>query len=456
MKRILLSLAVASMATCAFADEQVLFEGSEALSWGGTHVDAMTLSGDEITMKVTIETTTGGWWQFKFLNSSWAAINLLDKEFVNANDVTYSWAAGTYTYEFELTEDQITAAKTGMVVQGSIGDGTNPDEKLLLKKVVVMNKLYFADAVEISYDQYGNIESKAFNGYSDNAQVTFNFNSDWSAEPKAEEYIGWGAGKVQSLAGNVSFDLPVKEEGANKLVLSLGDLKEALDDVANQWGQYGINFSIWGVKGIVNTRGTITISEVEGFDGVGYADPTQWITVGTTGYATFYSNSPHNLAEELEVYAATLSDDNSSVNLVPFSGDVLPAWTPVIVKAEPGKYLCTNAAENPSGLAVNDLKGYGSQKTQEPGHSYYVLADGTEGLGFYKLAASEKIPALKAYLDIEGVAPARLAINEATGIESVEANDVVRNAIYTINGKRVNNVSAPGFYVINGKKAVVK
>lgn len=140
MKKFLLSLVAAtSTLFAAQAAEEVIFEGSTALSWGATNISPMTLSAtSDVKMKVTIEVTVADWWQFKFVKSDWSgSINLLGNEFVNANtyDGTYSWdTPQEYTFEYDLTEDQIAEAKKGLIAQGSINKG-----ELLLKKVVVID-----------------------------------------------------------------------------------------------------------------------------------------------------------------------------------------------------------------------------------------------------------------------------------------------------------------------------
>ena len=117
MKKFLLSLTVALMAVCgAKAEEQVLFEGSEALSWSGTQLSAMNLAASaDVTMVITIETTTKEWWQFKFVSASdWAvSMNLGGNEFVNSNNAPeMDWEnPKTYTYEYELDATQIALAK---------------------------------------------------------------------------------------------------------------------------------------------------------------------------------------------------------------------------------------------------------------------------------------------------------------------------------------------------------
>lgn len=276
MKKFLLSLTVALMAVCgAKAEEQVLFEGSAALSWSGTQLSAMNLAASaDVTMVITIETTTKEWWQFKFVSASdWTvSMNLGGNEFVNSNNAPeMDWDnPKTYTYEYELDATQIALAKGGLYAQGSINSG-----ELLLKKVVVKDKVKYQNAIQLEYDEWGQVESKAFNGYSDDAKITFTWTSVGAAD-----YIGWGVGALKSLDEKVDtgFGFKIIQEGTNTFSCTLADVKAALNSGPNEYGMYGIVWNIWNhsSKGseCVNTRVSITIAEVEGFTGEGYKAPS--------------------------------------------------------------------------------------------------------------------------------------------------------------------------------------
>ncbi len=274
MKKFLLSMAVALMTIVgAKADEQVLFEGSEALSWSGTTLKPMTLAAAEnVTMVITIETTTAEWWQFKFVCASvegWPSLNLGGNEFINSNNAPeMDWSnPKTYTYEYELDADQIANVKNGLAAQGSINKG-----ELLLKKVVVKDKVMYQEAATLEFNEYGQVESKAFEGYSDDAKITFTWNSVGTSS-----YMGWGVGSLKSLDETVDtgYGFKISAEGTNTFSCTLADIKEALNAGPSQYGMYGIMWNIWnhGDGKCVNTRVSITIAEVEGFEGEGYKAP---------------------------------------------------------------------------------------------------------------------------------------------------------------------------------------
>ena len=99
------------------------------------------------------------------------------------------------------------------------------------------------------------------------------------------------------------------------------------------------------------------------------------------------------------------------------------------------------------------------------GKRYYVLASGSQGMGFYKQGIREgksiNLPAHRAGLCLDAsIARAKGLIidfdaaREATGISSVNS-DVQKkeDVIYDLQGRRVAHPSH-GIYIINGKKVV--
>ena len=68
------------------------------------------------------------------------------------------------------------------------------------------------------------------------------------------------------------------------------------------------------------------------------------------------------------------------------------------------------------------------------------------------------VNAFHAFLNVNGPAPARIALNGSTltAINSITADKVVDTAVYDISGRRVYGKLHKGLYIINGKKVVVK
>ena len=90
----------------------------------------------------------------------------------------------------------------------------------------------------------------------------------------------------------------------------------------------------------------------------------------------------------------------------------------------------------------------------------YVLAKGTNGVGFYLVEKGSAITAGKAYLEVSGGA-ARQFIgfgddNETTGIQTVaNSQQSAANSYYDLQGRRVAQPTK-GLYIVNGKKVVIK
>ena len=106
-----------------------------------------------------------------------------------------------------------------------------------------------------------------------------------------------------------------------------------------------------------------------------------------------------------------------------------------------------------SAIANNDLQVSDDNVTGDG--TIYVLADGKNGVGFYKLANGEKVPAGKGYLVIDSNAPEFLGFGgDATGINELKAVEA-KGEFFNLAGQRVAQ-PAKGLYIANGKKVIIK
>ena len=91
---------------------------------------------------------------------------------------------------------------------------------------------------------------------------------------------------------------------------------------------------------------------------------------------------------------------------------------------------------------------------------FYVLNNGSKGVGFYKLkATTTKLGYGKAYLWYSGsLAPGYFGFGETTGINAVNGSEFMINGsdIYNLNGQRVAQPTQKGLYIVNGRKVVIK
>ena len=155
------------------------------------------------------------------------------------------------------------------------------------------------------------------------------------------------------------------------------------------------------------------------------------------------------------------SVSNSEITLSPLDGTVVPAGCPVILTAEEGSYDLTIAYDNETAAPANSLSGTLVPQTVDADATAYIVANGSAGVGFYKITDSEDrtIPANKAYYTTNAeTADAVLAFSfgPAVGIDGVTTADKGTDTYYDLQGRRVL-YPAHGVYVKgNGEKVYIK
>ena len=188
------------------------------------------------------------------------------------------------------------------------------------------------------------------------------------------------------------------------------------------------------------------------------------VDVTAAGYATLYLGYPVAIPAGVEAYVVSAVNDGW-VALEQVTG-VLPAETGVLVKADQGEYEFVYSADDVASIGSSLLNGTVATTDITPAENtaYYVLANGTEGVGLYKdelNGGTFRNNANKAYLPVvveSGNAAASYSFNfdwnGTTGVEGVVAEGAQDGAIYDITGRRVKAITAPGIYIVNGKKVV--
>ena len=182
------------------------------------------------------------------------------------------------------------------------------------------------------------------------------------------------------------------------------------------------------------------------------------VTVGTTGYATFYSSSKVAIPEGVQAYVVSAA--NTSATLTPVTG-VLPANTGVILK-NAGEYAFKISTETPQSVTSLLL---GSTVNTYYDEEAYVLSKVGDNVGLYKAKMVEGKwlnNANKAYLPKTAVSGSGARFltfdfddNAETGINAVEIEEAApaNAAIYDLSGRRVQSAKS-GLYIINGKKVI--
>ncbi len=187
------------------------------------------------------------------------------------------------------------------------------------------------------------------------------------------------------------------------------------------------------------------------------------ITIGESGYATFYySQSAYVIPDGVEAKAVENISGNI-LTLIPLEG-IIPAGYAVILEGEPGEYTFEPTSEE--GIAGENML-RGTEETtwitpEDQTCKYYMLSVKNGEVGFYYGANDGAIfenQAHRAYLPVpvsQTNGAKGFFFNEATGIDNMLATDEnAGHAVYNLSGQLVND-SYKGVVIINGKKVLRK
>ena len=192
-------------------------------------------------------------------------------------------------------------------------------------------------------------------------------------------------------------------------------------------------------------------------------EPDLTITIGQSGYATFYyTNSSYVIPEGVEAKVVE-NISNNILTLIPLSR-IIPAGCAVILEGPAGEYTFASTTEE--GIAgENMLRGTEDTEWITPEDQtckYYKLTVKNGKAGFYYGANNGAIfenQAHRAYLPVpvsQTNGAKAFFFNEATGIDNMLATDEnAGHAVYNLSGQLVND-SYKGVVIINGKKVLRK
>lgn len=205
-------------------------------------------------------------------------------------------------------------------------------------------------------------------------------------------------------------------------------------------------------------------------------DPELWyleevksleIEIGESGYATLCLPCNLELPEEIEAFVATSveGDELQMKPLTEFTDQkrVIPAFTPVILRTSESNagsiYECA-LAEGSMKPVKNLLQGITKHTTIDSGS--YILANGSQGTGFYLVDDSDRaLAGNRAFLPgtaVNGLQKVKLRFNDqTTAILNPETGIVEKDEkLYDLSGKRVMT-PRKGLYISeSGKKVIVK
>ncbi len=214
---------------------------------------------------------------------------------------------------------------------------------------------------------------------------------------------------------------------------------------------------------ITNNSTTKDIVMATGKSSGGTIDITVCVsnTIASSGYSTFCSNYPIDLANlPAGLTAYKVEDANVSASSVSLTevNVAAAANTPLILAGTGGTTYNIPVAATGSAVSDNVLvQGPGSAVSYEAGKTKYVLQGGI----FKKIVdgTPATIPATKAYLEVNRVVAANelfFDFGNTTDIKSVsKSQNMSYGEFYNLAGQRVAQPSK-GLYIVNGKKVVIK
>ena len=188
---------------------------------------------------------------------------------------------------------------------------------------------------------------------------------------------------------------------------------------------------------------------------VSYTESTVSATITDAGYATFSNENALDFSANKALTVYTATDNGTSVKLNEVTTQKVPANTPVVLKGDAGNYPAT-IISSADALGENDLRiSNGTTATAEA--NIYVLANKSNGVGFYKWAGDGSLSAGKIYLQATSTSAPFLGFDGegTTGINSVERGALSVEGCYTLDGRRVAQPTK-GLYIVNGKKVIIK
>lgn len=177
---------------------------------------------------------------------------------------------------------------------------------------------------------------------------------------------------------------------------------------------------------------------------------------GGAYWMTFYNDNYSFEADpNTQVFKAELS--GTTITLHEVTDKIVDAGTAVVLKStgNPVMTLTTSASGDSQ---ANSLEGVDNPEGQDNDGYFYVLNNGSKGVGFYKLADGKKLGYGKAFLWYTGgsTAPSFLGFGDVTAIEGIAKSQepTANGQYYDLQGRHMAQPQK-GLYIVNGKKVII-
>ena len=178
---------------------------------------------------------------------------------------------------------------------------------------------------------------------------------------------------------------------------------------------------------------------------------------------TYSSTKAFRVPAGVTAYYATRRDDNNIVRLKAVPDGIVPANEGVLLVGAVNKTEAMLDVDYRTEVtAESNIFSHTASGPTAMGANCYVLANSTDGIGFYHATEGTTLSQGKAYLDFPS-SPVRaftLSFGDdgpTTGISSIKANGNAENApVYDLSGRRIAEPYGRGIYIKNGKKYFVK
>lgn len=177
--------------------------------------------------------------------------------------------------------------------------------------------------------------------------------------------------------------------------------------------------------------------------------------------ATYSSDKAFKLREGVTAYTATATGTLGTYLLNAVGeGQIIPGGEGVILVGESSvtsSVIDIDHRGTPTTITDNALLGSGSGTvTMQAGD--YILAKGTDGIGFYQASVGTTLKAHKAYIRTGNANVRALQLN--FGGQPTDVNELIlvnqNTPVYDMTGRRVTSVQKGGIYIQNGRKFIVK